>query len=221
MSSNPFEFTAALKIVRDWNEFSGSDFLKSDNSGSWSQNGAPADPGPYLPMNYRFVFQRWLGGRVIDTKDPDKFDLDELNATIPEAEWEPGFNIGEKRRPYSPAKQLILMNFKTGAQVIYSGGNTRTLIAVTNLIDQIRSKNFLFGRTASPVVELASAPFKTQFGTQKRGDFRVMGRWVDLSGNQLVTGRADKQLPEPNLVETLKQLPEPALAEELNDEIPF
>ena len=113
--------------------------------------------------------------RVIDTKDPDEFDLDELNASIPETEWEPGFNSGEKRRPYSPAKQLILMNLKTGAQVIYSGSNIRTLIAVTNLVDQIRSKNFLFGRTASPVVELASAPFNTQFGTQKRGDFRVMG----------------------------------------------
>jgi hypothetical protein len=76
------------------------------------------------------------------------------------------------------------------------------------LVDQIRSKNFMFGRTAAPVLELSSAPFNTQFGMQKRGDFKVQGRWVDLGGNQALSGPA------------LKQLPEPTLAEELNDEIP-
>jgi hypothetical protein len=139
--------TAVLGIVRGWDEFSGADFLKSDNSGNWSQNGTPADAGPYLPVNYRCVLQRWRDNRVIDTKDADSFDLDELNEAVPKAEWEPGYNAGELRPPWQRAKQLILMNLRTGEQVIYSGSNIRCLIAVTQLIDQIRSKNFMFGRT--------------------------------------------------------------------------
>ena len=151
MSANPFKATSVLGIVRGWDECSGADFLKSDNSGHWTQNGAPAHPGPYLPMNYRFVFQRWQDGRVIDTKNPDEFDLDELNAAIPKQQWEDDeYKPGEKRPPYSPAKQLVLMNLKTGEQVLFSGSNIRNIIAVTRLIDQVLSKNFIFGRTASP-----------------------------------------------------------------------
>jgi hypothetical protein len=209
-SNNPFESTTAIGIVRGWDEFSGADFLKSDNSDNWSQNGAPADSGPYLPINYRFVLQRWCDGRVIDTKDDaNEFDVDELNKKIPKKEWEPdGYNAGELRPPWQRAKQLILMNLRTGEQVIYSASNTRCIIAVTRLIDQVRSKNFMLGRTAAPVVELASAPFNTQYGMQKRGDFKAIGRWVDLGGGQALPNAAPKQLPEPSL------------AEELDDEIP-
>jgi hypothetical protein len=209
MSNNPFKATAAtLGIVRGWDEFSGSDFLKSDNAGNWSKNGAPADPGPYLPVNYRHVLQRWFDGRVIDTKDADSSDLDELNAKVPKKEWEPGFNAGELREPWGRAKQLVLMNLNTGEQVIYPGSNTRCRIAVSELINQIHGKHFIFGRTVSPVVELASASFPTKWGMQKRGDFKQTGRWVDLDGNQALSGPA------------LKELPAPTLAQELNDAIP-
>jgi hypothetical protein len=163
-----------------------------------------------LPIDYRFVLQHWQGGRVIDTKDADEFDVDELNEAIPKEEWEPNeYNAGQLRPPWQKAKQLILINLHTGEQVIYSASNVRCIIAVTRLIDQVRSKNFMFGRTASPVVELASAPFNTQFGMQKRGDFKVLDRrWVDLNSSQALSGAA------------LEQLPEPSLAQELNDEIP-
>jgi hypothetical protein len=209
MSSNPFNATASLGIVRDWDEFSGSDFLKSDNAGNWLKDDAAADAGPYLPVNYRHVLQHWQEGRVIDTKDADSFDLDELNEAVPKKEWEPGYNAGEKRPPWQRAHQLILMNLRTGEQVIYSGSNIRCRKAVTQLVDQIRSKNFLFGRTAAPVVELASAPFNTNWGMQKRGDFKVLDRpWFDLSGDSALPGSAPKQLAAPTL------------AQELNDAIP-
>jgi hypothetical protein len=208
-SNNPFESKATLGIVRDWDEFSGPDFLKSDIYGNWSQNGAPADSGPYLPLNYRHILQRWQNNRRIDVKDATDFDLGALNRAVSKAEWEPGFNPGELRPPWQRAKQLILMNLRTGEQIIYSATNTRSIIAVTRLIDQVRSKNFMLGRTASPVVELGNAPFNTQFGMQKRGDFKVIGKWLDLSG-------VDQILPGPSL----KALPEPTLAAEFDDEIP-
>jgi len=206
---NPFESANPLEIVRGWDEFSRADFVKSNNNGNWSQNSAPADSGPYLPLNYRHILQRWQNSRIIDVKDAAEFDLDELNKAVPKEEWEPGYSPGELRPPWQRAKQLVLMNLRTGEQVIYSATNTRSIIAVTRLIDQVRSKNLMFGRTAAPVVELASAPFNTQYGMQKRGDFKVMGRWLDLSG-------ADQTLSGPSL----KALPEPTLAQELNDKIP-
>src|SRR5262249_14000128 len=152
---NPFAATAALGIVRGWDEFSGPDFLKSDNAGNWTQNGASADAGPYFPVNYRHVLQHWKNDRVIDTRDADEANLDTLNAEVPREQWEPNKNKkGELREPWSRAKQLILINLRTGEQIIYSGSNTRNRICVTRLVDQVSSKNFLFGRTASPVVEL-------------------------------------------------------------------
>jgi hypothetical protein len=209
MSNNPFSSVATIGIVRSWDEFSGSDFLKSDNSGNWSKDNAPADAGPYLPVNYRFVLQHWQNGRVIDTKDADLFDLDELNAEVPKERWEPGYNKGELRPPWQRAKQLIFMNLRSGEQVIYSASNIRCIKAVTQLIDQVRSKNFFFGRTASPVVELGSAPFNTDYGMQKRGDFKVLDRpWFDLSGSQALPDSSPKQLLAPTL------------AQELGDQIP-
>jgi len=81
MSANPFKATSVLGIVRGWDECSGADFLKSDNSGHWTQNGAPAHPGPYLPMNYRFVFQRWQDGRVLgqNATDADQVEIADLS----------------------------------------------------------------------------------------------------------------------------------------------
>jgi hypothetical protein len=76
-------------------------------------------------------------------------------------------------------------------------------------MDQVRSKNWMHGRSGSPVVELASAPFNTAFGMQRRGDFKALGKWLDLSGS-------DQALSGPGL----KALPEPTLAEALDDEIP-
>jgi hypothetical protein len=209
MPRNPFETSTVLGIVRDWDDFHAPDYLKSDNSGTWTQNGAPADPGPYLPINYRSILKRWVDKRasVID-EDPVP-DPAELNAQIPKEEWEDGYNSGEKRPPWAHVKELILMNLRTGAQVLYSASNTRNIIAVTQLIDQVRGKNFMFGRTASPVVELSSAPFNTQFGMQRRGDFKITGRWLDLGGGQALPGPS---APKP--------LPPPTLARELNDEIP-
>ena len=210
MFRDPFESTTALGIVRPWDEFSGADFLKSDNSGNWTQANAPADPGPYLPINYRHVLQRFHDKHVEIIADDPLPDPKELNKQIPIAEWQPGYNSGPPRPPWGHALQLVLMNLRTGAQVIYSASNTRCTAAVVRLMDQIRSKNFLFGRTASPVVGFASAPFPTQYGMQRRGDFQVLDRpWVDLNGGPT--------LPGPTAP---KQLPEPSLAAELNDTIP-
>jgi hypothetical protein len=58
-SGNPFAGTTALNIVRAWEEFTGADFLKADNAGTWSLNDMLPDPGPYLPLNYRHILQRW------------------------------------------------------------------------------------------------------------------------------------------------------------------
>jgi hypothetical protein len=209
MANNPFKTSNALGIVRDWDDFHSPDYLKADNSGNWTQNGAPAHPGPYLPINYRYVLKRWVNKRATVNDDEPLPNPDDLNAQIPKEEWEDGYNSGEKRPPWGYVKELVLMNLGTGAQVLFSGSNIRNRIAVTQLIDQITGKNFVFGRTASPVVELASAPFPTQRGMQRRGDFKVLDRWMDLGGGQVLPGPS---APKP--------LPAPTLAQELNDEIP-
>jgi hypothetical protein len=122
--NNPFEGTTTLNVVRDWAEFARPDYLKADNSGNWSLNGAPADPGPYLPLNYRHVLQRWEEERHATIIDEDPLpEADELNRKIPVEEWLLYNN--KPRPPWEHALQFALINLGSGMQVIFSANSVR------------------------------------------------------------------------------------------------
>jgi hypothetical protein len=68
-----------------------------------------------------------------------------------------------------------------------------TKIAVTQLKDQVRWMRRMRGKDMRPLVQLSSAPFRTQYGMRKRPDFQVVD-WVDLGDPGAIPAPAPKPL---------------------------
>jgi hypothetical protein len=186
--------------------------------GDWSIGGVPADPKRRLiAVHVETFIRRWRGKRAEDIRTKPLPDLDDLNASVPQSEWELDLN-GVPRKPYELVHRVDFLNLDTAEHTNHISATAGTKIAVARLKDQVRWMRRMRGANVVPQVVLASAPFKTQFGMRKRPDFKVVA-WFDLSsdGPAAVQAQVPKALPPvaPTPVKT------PSTAEDLNDNIPF
>lgn len=203
----------------DTNEGGGYGPIEKFNNGDWSIGGVPSDPQRrLLAVHVEKFLQRWKDGQVFDAiRTKPLPDIDELNASIPQTEWEPDLN-GAPRKPYELAFRLDLLNMDSGEHTTFVSATKGAAIAISRLKDQVVWMRRMRGNNVVPQVVLGSAPFKTAFGMRKRPDLKIAA-WFDLSGG----GPAAVQAP------TLKQLPpvapaqvkQPSTAEDLNDSLPF
>jgi hypothetical protein len=152
--------------------------------GHWTdRDGLPLQPGTQLlVLASTSIVQCWQDQRPIDTiiKQPGQPlpDVDELNAQIPEDEWEDGID-GKPRPPWQHQEVVYLLDQATAEKYTFASGTTGARIAVDNLRDRIKWMRALRGQSVVPVVELANKPMKTRFGQKLRPEFKVMS-WVEL-----------------------------------------
>jgi len=140
-------------------------------------------------------------------------DIDELNAKIPQKDWEKGID-NKPRPPWVRQHILYLLDAATGAELTFISGTTGAAIAVERLRRQTGNMRMLRGARVVPVVTLGSKLMQTNFGSRLRPEF-VIQEWRELGA---AMGAAS---PVVITHEVGKKIEPPTLKEEMNDEVPF
>jgi hypothetical protein len=172
---------------------------------SWHDRDGLPIPSPLLVVSVVTALQRWLNKvpEVITAKPLP--DPSELNAAIPQSEWEIGLD-GKPRPPWVTVFAVYMIDLRNGQLFTAVNSTTGWRMAVEALREQVAIKRMLHaGARMLPIVEPQSRPFKTAFGDRKRPHLHVVD-WKASGGDQAVTTQPAPQLSGPATVkQTLDQ----------------
>jgi hypothetical protein len=175
--------------------------------------------------------QLWKGQKPVETRklaDGPLPNVDELNAAIPQSEWEPGLD----KQPCAPwVKQYVcyLVDPRDGTTFTFLNSTTGCRICIQHLEDRIKMMRALRGANVVPVVRPDKKPMKTAFGSKFRPELTIDG-WVQLSGDGGGTpliehrpngGGTSAAEVMPKEMPGLKTVQPATLSEELDDGVPF
>lgn len=180
--------------------------------GNWHDRDKRPVPSKLLALKTFTIVQLWRNQKpeqTIDGRVSSLPDVDELNAKIPEREWEKGID-GKPRPPWQRQEVVYLLDEATAQKFTFASGTIGAQIAVEELRDRVLWMRQLRGRKVLPIVELTNKPMKTRHGGSKLRPHFAIAEWRELSA-----GLAREATP---LLEHVKP---PTTAEELNDTIPF
>jgi hypothetical protein len=148
-------------------------------------------------------------------------DPDDLNAEIPEEEWELGLS-GEKRPPWQRVYVVYLIRLHDASMLTFISGTAGARIAYNALTTKVYNMRVLRGTNVAPVVKLSAKPMKTKFGVKMRPDFEIVEfREIGGGGGPLQQIESPKTGSGGSTEQIGKPVKEPTTAEELNDGIPF
>jgi hypothetical protein len=208
--------------------------------GRWKDADELTPPPQLLVVGSTRALQCWSDSKPVDTivEQPDEPlpDVDELNAQIPEKEWEPGLD-GKPRPPWQLNYVVYLINVETADTYTFLNSTTGARIAFERLTDKIEMMQRLRGNGVAPIVKLDSRPMKTNFGTKQRPEFTII-EFRDLGGGGDQQPAQPAQLPPPTDKDPAGAAAKPpaekkkttkigkpvkpvTLEEELDDELPF
>jgi hypothetical protein len=177
--------------------------------GRWHDRDKQPVPSKLLALTTFTVVQRWQDNKpepTIDGRVSSLPDVDELNAAIPESEWENGKD-GKPRPPWQRSEIVYLLDETTAQKYTFASGTVGAQMAVEELRDRVKWMRELRGAKVFPIVELANMPMKTRHGVSKiRPHFKIAG-WCGMSG-----GRGTP---------LLEHVEPPTVAEQVGDSIPF
>jgi hypothetical protein len=238
MNADEADHKTNLPTISDgWDDTEGSDSIIQGTlarcvDGHWSDKDGGVLPKQMLALTTMTVLQHWQDQKPIETilKRPGKPlpDLDELNAKIPQSQWENGID-GKPRPPWQKQYIVYLLDPSSAAKFTYANGTTGARIAVENLKDQVKWMRALRGNNVTPLVELSTKPMKTKFGQKLRPEFKIV-RWIELGGGgapvpvpQLPPATEYATAPDTNKYAELKMrhVKAPTTEEALDDSIPF
>jgi hypothetical protein len=150
--------------------------------GAWTEDGVPVAAPRFVVLKIEKVIQRWKDGLVIEVHREPLPDLQRLNASVPEREWEIDLN-NQKRPPFQQCYLVYMIDPTTAARYTFPGSSIGAGIAVRALRESIEGMQILRGRNFAPVVELSSRPMKTRFSStpRPRPHFVITG-WQALGG---------------------------------------
>jgi len=183
--------------------------------GHWSTKDRTTPPKQLLALATTQVIQQWqdkapVGAPIFKRPGQPWPNIDELNATIPQEDWELGLD-GKPRAPFQKQHLIYFLEPHSAAKFTYANGTTGASIAVRNLKDQIKWMRAMRGDNVVPLVELADKPFPTKYGQKLRPDFRIV-EWRNL-GVSLT-----KEAPQVGAAAAIEP---PSTSEDVDDEIPF
>jgi hypothetical protein len=190
--------------------------------GHWSSK-----DGTVLTADTRLValstataLQRWKDNKPAETilKTPGQPlpDVEDLNARIPEAEWEMGLG-GVKRAPWVRQHIVYLLNPQDASVFTFINSTSGAAIAVSRLKDRVKMMRVLRGNRVVPIIKLDTRPMPTQFGMKVRPEFTIV-EWRDLDSG----GPARVDAGPPLAIEHVgKEVRPVTLGEELNDSVGF
>jgi hypothetical protein len=181
--------------------------------GHWSTKDGATPPKQLLALATTTVLQLWEDKMPVETiikrSGQPWPDVDELNAKIPEENWEIGLD-GEPRPPWQKQFVVYLLDPNSAAKFTFANGTVGARIAVANLKDQIKWMRAMRGDNVVPLVELSNKPMKTKFGQKLRPDFKIVG-WRNLG-----VGLSKEAAPL-----QIGSVAPPSIGEEMRDSIPW
>ena len=166
------------------------------------------------------MVQRWKNGQPIETillAPGQKYpDVNELNAAVPQEEWEEGPD-GKPRGPYQAQFIVYLLNGETMDRYTFPTGTTGGSIAVRDLVDRTNWMRRFRGPDVFPVVALADVFMRTRFGGRQRPHFDIK-RWVKFGDDGTALPAADTPLLPDQGAQEVKA---PTAKEATGDSIPL
>jgi hypothetical protein len=188
--------------------------------GAWTEMGLPVPAGlKLLALTVNVVLQRWQDQRVIETITEKPLpDVADLNAEIPEREWETDLN-GNPRPPWTKTYVVYLLNEQTCEKYTFANSTIGARLAYETLTDRVAWMRKLRGVNVVPEVELVSKPMRTRFGVKQRPDFKIIG-WKQLGGGGGGEG-VTPRIAGPAAAPGISDAKPVTTKEEFSDEIPF
>jgi hypothetical protein len=174
----------------------------------WTCQGLPANDVEYYTVDVGHAIQGWLNGERLKTYFPPLPDLAQLNAQIPQSEWDEGFD-GKPKPPYQEVRIIYVLNPQSGERHTIVGPSIGLKICYEQLVDSVKTMRRLKGAAVIPVIRLSSVPMRTRFGMRTRPHLQII-RWVHFGPAGIANDEAPKLTG-----------PAPSSAELINDAIPF
>jgi hypothetical protein len=147
-------------------------------------------PSPMAAIGTAKALQRFKNGVCIDIiRALPLPDLDELNASVPESDWETDLT-GKPRKPYALHRAVYLIDLDDASVFTFISSSQGGAIAVDRLESRTSMMRAMRGANVSPIVELREARTKTRFGMKSRPEFDIVG-WREFGAPEA------PQLPAP------------------------
>ena len=196
--------------------------------GRWSVDGTAIPPETQLlAIATGEALQCWRDRTAIDIpKRPDAPlpDAKELNAKIPQSEWELGLD-NQPRPPWQHVYLAYLINVQNASMYTFINNTIGCRIAVERLRDRMQWMQVLRGKRVVPLVKPDAKPMRTKIGQKIRPEFTIVD-WREISGGgggslqNEPARQIEQRKPEP--AEQVGRPIKPVTTEEaLNDSIGF
>ena len=160
-----------------------------DRCGGWIDRDGLTPPSPLLVVAVDEALQKWKDNKPEVIRDKPLPDLQQLNAAIPQNEWENGID-GKLRKPWARIVVVYLVDPQVGAIYTYTSPTIGARIAYDALKEGTVTMRALRGIRVMPVVNLSERPFKTNFGMRRRPHFDIVG-WKTPGDDKAIPGQAD------------------------------
>ena len=204
--------------------------------GRWSADDLSL-PDTLLVVGTTHGLQCWKDGELLDEldeRDGPLSDPDELNAKIPQKEWEPGLD-GKPKPPWALVYVVYLVDPESAELYTFINSTFGARLAYERLTGKLEMMARLRGAGVTALVKPDCRQMKTKVGPKLRPEFTIL-EWREIEGapgiEQKATLQIEQQKPAPD--STAADPSKPAARtkpgkpvkpvtpqEELDDELPF
>jgi hypothetical protein len=192
--------------------FRSSNYLRWTDANSWFDRDGLKPPSPLLVPAIDEALQKWKDNKQELIHDKPLPDIEQLNAAIPQSEWERGLD-GNLRKPWEHVVIVLMVDPNTGRSFRYTAATRGAHIAYDDLKEAVIMTRALRGVSVIPAVNLSERPFKTNFGMRKRPHYEIIG-WKTPGGDgqAVVAKPATPQLSGPTTAAQAPPNPVPPTA---------
>jgi hypothetical protein len=150
--------------------------------GNWSTRDETPLPEVLLALSTAHFLQCWKEQKVVETiRDHPLPSIDDLNAQVPQEEWEEGID-GKPKPPWQHAFIVYLLDPKDASVYTYINSTVGARMAYENLKSRVVMMRKMRGTAVHPVVALGKATFQGKFGPKIRPEFNIVD-WRELGGD--------------------------------------
>jgi hypothetical protein len=152
--------------------FRSNNYLRWTDTAGWTDRDGLAPPSPMLVLAVDEALQRWKDKKQELIREKPLPDIEQLNAAIPQSEWELGKD--GKLHAWEHVVIVCLINPATGRSYRYTAATVGAHIAYDELREAVMGMRALRGANVFPVVNLGEKPWNTSFGLRKRPYFDII-----------------------------------------------
>src|SRR5262245_37440772 len=197
--------------------------------GRWSVHDTKAEMPTgtrMLALHTTRALQRWENQEPVETivERPDEAlpDVEELNAAIPQSQWEMDLN-GQPRPPWQKQYVIYLLDPSTASLYTFLNSTVGARIAWEKLRERVTWMRALRGADVFPLVALDSLPMKTKMGVKQRPDFTVID-WREFGGSAppaIAAPTQQRVIASSKPKAAVGKQVEPVTTTEVYDDIPY